>query len=59
MFIFRKVASMIGFFAHVIGGKKINDERFTEGTTYGGFTAGDWINVGNDLKRGIMKYRRH
>lgn len=53
MFIFRKVASMIGWFARMIGGKKI-DERFDEGATYGGFTDSDWINVGNDLKRSII-----
>ncbi len=59
MFIFKTVASMIGWFARMVGGKTINDERFGKGATYGGFTAGDWINVGNDLKREIMKYRRH
>ena len=49
---------MIEWFARMIEGKKI-DERFDKGATYGGFTAGDWINVGNDLKQGIVNYKRH
>ena len=59
MFIFKKIASMIEWGARVIVGRTINDERFDEGATYGGFTDSDWINVGNDLKRGIVNYRRH
>lgn len=43
-------------FSNLIQGNKNSNAKVTSGRTYGGFTDQDWINVGNDIRRGILEY---
>ena len=33
-----------------------NKKHISSNDTFGGFTERDWINVGNDIRRGILDY---